>query len=173
MRTTVTLDDRLLERLKKRAAESGTSVSKVVERAVRLLLRSPAPQQPERFDLVTFGEGGRFAPLNIAKTAALMEADDIDRFWAAALTAMAAPSTEKKSSSTTRVEPVTARAVIKSVIPMAVNGGKMRTKGGQRRRKGFIGFSRNLLISFDYGQLQQVLMKLVAWLLTEGLLVRI
>ena len=80
MRTTVTLDDRLLERLKKRAAESGTSVSKVVERAVRLLLRSPAPQQPERFDLVTFGEGGRFAPLNIAKTAALMEADDIDRF---------------------------------------------------------------------------------------------
>ena len=49
----------------------------------------------------------------------------------------------------------------------------MRTKGEQRRRKGFIGFSRNLLISFDYGQLRQVLMKLVVRLLTEGLQVRI
>jgi predicted transcriptional regulator len=80
MRTTVTLDDRLLERLKKRAAETGTSVSRVIERAVRLLLQAPAPRQPEHFDLVTFGEGGRFTPLNIDKTAAIMEADDIDRF---------------------------------------------------------------------------------------------
>jgi Arc/MetJ-type ribon-helix-helix transcriptional regulator len=80
MRTTVTLNDRLLERLKKHAVESGTSVSRVVERAVRLLLQSPAPQQPEHSDLVTFGEGGRFTPLNIDETAALMKADDIDRF---------------------------------------------------------------------------------------------
>jgi len=80
MRTTITLDGRLLERLKKRAAESGTSVSRVIERAVRLLLQSPTPQQAEKFDLVTFGEGGQFSPLNIDKTAALMEADDIDRF---------------------------------------------------------------------------------------------
>jgi hypothetical protein len=43
-------------------------------------MKSPALQQPEHFDLVTFGEGGRFTPLNIDKTAALMEADDIDRF---------------------------------------------------------------------------------------------
>src|SRR5437660_5663696 len=56
---------------------------------------------------------------------------------------------------------------------MVVNGGKMRTKGEQRRRKGFIGFSRNLLISFDYGQLRQVLMKLVVRLLAEGLQVRV
>ena len=56
----------------------------------------------------------------------------------------------------------------KNVILMVVNGGKMRTKGEQRRRKGFIGFSRNLLISSDYGQLRQVLMKLVVRLLTEG-----
>ena len=56
---------------------------------------------------------------------------------------------------------------------MVVNGGKMRTKGEQRRRRGFIGFSRNLLISFDYGQLRQVLMKLVVRLLTEMLGVRI
>lgn len=80
MRTTITLDDRLLERLKKRATESGMSVSKVIEHAVRLVLQASAPQQPERFDLVTFGEGGQFTPLNVDKTAALLEADDIDRF---------------------------------------------------------------------------------------------
>ena len=78
MRTTITLDDRLLERLKKRAVESGTSVSGLIERAVRLLLQAPAPQRRDRFDLVTFGEGGQFTPLN--ETAALLETDDIERF---------------------------------------------------------------------------------------------
>jgi hypothetical protein len=80
MRTTVTLDDRLLERLKKRATESGTSVSRMIERAVRLLLQAPRRQQPDRFDLVTFGDGGQFTLLNIDKTTALLEADDIERY---------------------------------------------------------------------------------------------
>jgi Ribbon-helix-helix protein, copG family len=80
MRTTITLDDRLLERLKRRAAESGTSVSRLIERAVRLLLQAPTAQRRDRFDLVTFGEGGQFTALNIDKAAALLEADDIGRF---------------------------------------------------------------------------------------------
>ena len=80
MRTTITLDDRLLERLKKRAVESGTSVSGLIERAVRLLLQVPASQWRDRFDLVTFGEGAQFTALNIDKTAALLEADDMERF---------------------------------------------------------------------------------------------
>jgi Ribbon-helix-helix protein, copG family len=80
MRTTITLDDRLLERLKKRAAESGASVSGLIERAVRLLLQASAAQQPDRFDLVTFGEGGQFTTLNIDKTAALLEPEDVERF---------------------------------------------------------------------------------------------
>jgi len=37
----------------------------------------------------------------------------------------------------------------------------MRTKGEQRRRKWFVPFHRNLLNSFDYHQLRQVLIKLV------------
>jgi hypothetical protein len=77
MRTTITLDDGLL---KKRAAESGTSVSGLIERAVRLLLQASAPQRQDRFDLVTFGEGGQFTTLNIDKTAVLVEADDVERF---------------------------------------------------------------------------------------------
>ena len=80
MRTTITLNDGLLERLKKRAAESGTSVSGLIERAVRLLLQASASQRRGRFDLVTFGEGGQFTTLNIDKTAALLEADDVERF---------------------------------------------------------------------------------------------
>ena len=79
MRTTITPDG-LLERLKKRAAESGTSVSGLIERAVGLVLQASAPQQRDRFDLVTFGAGGQFTTLNIDKTAALVEADDVERF---------------------------------------------------------------------------------------------
>ena len=81
MRTTITMDDRLLAQLKKRAAESGTSVSRLIEQAIRLLIRtSPAGKREDRFDLVTFGAGGRFSRQNIDKTSALLEADDVDRF---------------------------------------------------------------------------------------------
>ena len=81
MRTTITLDDRLLERLKKRARESGTSVSGLITRAVRLLLQAPAPShRRDRFELVTFGKGGQFTPLNVDKTSALEELDDLARF---------------------------------------------------------------------------------------------
>lgn len=81
MRTTITLDDRLLDQLKRRAADSGTSVSKLVEQAVRLFIRTPrAAAAPESFELVTFGSGGRFSRQNIDKSAALLEAEDLERF---------------------------------------------------------------------------------------------
>ena len=81
MRTTITLDDRLLDQLKRRASETGTSVSKLVEQAVRLFVRTPrSSASSESFELVTFGAGGRFSQLNIDKTSALIEADDRDRF---------------------------------------------------------------------------------------------
>ena len=38
MRTTITLDERLMAKLKRRAAEQGTSVSKLVEQAARLFV---------------------------------------------------------------------------------------------------------------------------------------
>ena len=81
MRTTISLDDHLLTRLKKRASESNSSVSALIERAVRLLLQTPvAPKQKQGFDLVTFGAGGKFSRRNIDKTSALLEADDVDQF---------------------------------------------------------------------------------------------
>jgi predicted transcriptional regulator len=81
MRTTISLDDRLLAQLKRRASDSGTSVSKLVEQAVRLFVRTPRTSASSAsFELVTFGAGGRFSRLNIDKTSALHEADDRDRF---------------------------------------------------------------------------------------------
>ena len=81
MRTTITLDDRLLVQLKQRAFDSGTSVSRLIETAVRLLMQTPRGRpQPERLELVTFGAEGRFSRLNIDKTPALLEAEDVERF---------------------------------------------------------------------------------------------
>lgn len=75
------MDDHLLARLKKRASETGTSVSGLIERAVRLLLQTPAPAPRKgRFELVTFGAGGRFSSLNVDKASTLLEADDLERF---------------------------------------------------------------------------------------------
>ena len=81
MRTTITMDDHLLARLKKRASESGTSVSRLIERAVHLLLQSQPPVRREgRFELLTFGKGGHFTKRNIDKISALLEEDDVERF---------------------------------------------------------------------------------------------
>ena len=80
MRTTITLDERLLAQLKKHASELGTSVSRLIEQAVRLRLRTPAAAKRGRFELVTFGAGGRFSRHNVDKTSALIEDDDIERF---------------------------------------------------------------------------------------------
>ena len=81
MRTTITLDERLLAQLKKRASESGTSVSRLIEQAVRVLMRpAPAAKRADRFELMTFGAGGRFSGRNIDKTSALLADDDLERF---------------------------------------------------------------------------------------------
>jgi predicted transcriptional regulator len=81
MRTTITIDDRLLDQLKRRASASGTSVSRLIEQAVRMFVRTPRASSPRAtFELVTFGEGGRFSRHNIDRTAGLIEADDLERF---------------------------------------------------------------------------------------------
>jgi hypothetical protein len=81
MRTTITMDDHLLAKVKKRASESGVSVSRLIEQAVRLLIQAPPPtKQKEGFELVTFGAGGHFTKRNIDKTSSLLEDEDVDRF---------------------------------------------------------------------------------------------
>lgn len=81
MRTTITMERQVMDQLKERAAASGRSVSRLIEDSVRLFLRpsrSGADEVP--FELVTFGEGGRFTKHNIDKMASLQEMEDIERF---------------------------------------------------------------------------------------------
>ena len=81
MRTTIALDDHLLAKLKKRASESGTSVSRVIEQAIRLLIHAPIPaKRKDGFEVVTFGVGGHFSKRNIDKTSELLESDEVERF---------------------------------------------------------------------------------------------
>lgn len=76
------MQDNLFERLKKRAASSESTVSRLVEDAVRVMLnqRSPPAEPPDAFELVTYGDGGRFSKYNIDKTAGLIAAEDYERY---------------------------------------------------------------------------------------------
>jgi len=75
------LDDNLLAKLKKCASGSGTSVSRLIEQVVQLLMQSPPrAKRTGGFELVTFGAGGHFSRRNIDRTSALLESDDVDRF---------------------------------------------------------------------------------------------
>ncbi|HEX6198681.1 MAG TPA: ribbon-helix-helix protein, CopG family [Thermoanaerobaculia bacterium] len=82
MRTTITIDDAVLDDLKRRASQRGTTVSRLIEASVRLALARPpeAPPAPEAFELVTYGRGGRFTHLDVDRTSALLEGDDRERY---------------------------------------------------------------------------------------------
>ena len=58
MRTTMVIDDDLLRRAKKRAAEMGTTVSDVINRALReAFSQHTPPASLPPFRMVTFGRG--------------------------------------------------------------------------------------------------------------------
>lgn len=80
MRTTITIDDDLLEHLRRRAAESGTTVSRLIEDSVRLAAARPRGAEPKEFKLVTYGRGGRFTSLDVNRTSVLLESEDVERF---------------------------------------------------------------------------------------------
>ncbi len=82
MRTTISIDDAVLDDLKQRASQRGTTVSRLIEDSVRLALARPPqpPVSPEEFELVTFGRGGRFTHLDVDRTSALLEMDDLERY---------------------------------------------------------------------------------------------
>ena len=82
MRTTININDRLLDELKLRAAKTGTTVSRLIEDAVRLSLAESEEDPVPEFRLVTFGEGHQFTHLNIDKVSQLVEHDDLSDFGA-------------------------------------------------------------------------------------------
>jgi hypothetical protein len=80
MRTTITIDDEILEQLKARAAKEGTTVSQLIEDSVRFAVRPQGETaSAEAFELITFGKGGQFTSLGIDRAAALIELEDLER----------------------------------------------------------------------------------------------
>ncbi len=80
MRTTITIDERLLDRLKKKATSRRTTVSKLIEEAVRLSFQDQTSPKDTDFHLVTYGQGGTFPGINLEKSSSLIELDDVSRY---------------------------------------------------------------------------------------------
>jgi hypothetical protein len=76
MRTTLQIDDHLMRQAKKLAAETGRSLTAVVEDALRaLLFRAEARNAAEkkRFVLPTFDSGGVMPGVDLDNSAALLD----------------------------------------------------------------------------------------------------
>ena len=76
MRTTISLDDRLGERIRREAANQGLSVSAFIARVLdnELKRTDEAPTAP--FRLVSVGEGGVYPGIDLDKPSILLVADD-------------------------------------------------------------------------------------------------
>jgi hypothetical protein len=74
MRTTINLPDDLIARLKKLAAASGTTMTALVEDALReALARRRRAGRPGRVELTTFGVGGLQPGVDLDDSAALLD----------------------------------------------------------------------------------------------------
>lgn len=74
MRTTVRLDEHLLLAAKKHAAESGTTLTAVLEQALReSLARRSVPTKARRLRLKTFRGGGVCAGVDLDDNASLLD----------------------------------------------------------------------------------------------------
>lgn len=74
MRTTVRLDDQLLTEAKKLAAETGTTLTAVMEDALRAALARPKQvRRRARVRLTTFGGRGLRPGVDLDDTAALLD----------------------------------------------------------------------------------------------------
>jgi hypothetical protein len=56
MKTTLVIDDGIFRAIKEKATRDGTTISALVEAALRLMLRAPAPSREDR-PLPTFSSG--------------------------------------------------------------------------------------------------------------------
>lgn len=77
MRTTLVLEDRLFREAKQRAAAQGTTLSAVVNEALRDLLSRPAPR-PRKFRMITAGRGKRKVNHEPSDTAQILEDEDTE-----------------------------------------------------------------------------------------------
>lgn len=82
MRTTITIDDGLLEDAKLRAQAQDTTLSALIEDALRERLARASPQRARKFKLVTFGGDGLQPGVTWDTVGRLIDEDEDERFAA-------------------------------------------------------------------------------------------
>ncbi|MBW3565703.1 MAG: ribbon-helix-helix protein, CopG family [Acidobacteria bacterium] len=80
MRTTISLEDRLAEAVRARAAEAGTSVSAYIAAILDDALKRQKPEEERPFRLVTVGGSGTRPGADLDRPRQLEVADDEDRW---------------------------------------------------------------------------------------------
>jgi hypothetical protein len=81
MRTTISLDDRIFEAVKRRAAAEGLSVSAFVAAVLDdAIKRSRAPAEKRPFRLVTVGGEGPHPNIDLDRPRLLMVAEDEEQY---------------------------------------------------------------------------------------------
>lgn len=81
MRTTISIDDHLLDLARRKARERRTTLGKVVEDALRAALSSARADPPAPpFELVTFHGDGPREGVDLDRTSALLIAEDVERY---------------------------------------------------------------------------------------------
>jgi len=76
MRTTISLEDRLGERVRRKAANEGLSVSAYIAGVLDDALKRSEARPVRAFRLVTVGKGGVYAGVDLDKPGALLVAED-------------------------------------------------------------------------------------------------
>ena len=81
MRTTISLDDRIFEAVKRRAAAEGRSVSAFIAAALDdAIKRERQPKEEKSFRLVTVGGSGTYPEIDLDRPRELMVAEDEERY---------------------------------------------------------------------------------------------
>lgn len=81
MRTTISLDDRIFEAVKRRAAAEGKSVSAFIAGVLDDAIKRAGPPEDERpFRLVTVGGGGPYPGVDLDRPRELLVAEDEERY---------------------------------------------------------------------------------------------
>lgn len=80
MRTSISLDDRLAERVRRRAADEGLSVSSFIARVLDDALKRKPTKTAPAFRLITAGRGGTYPEVDLDRPRALLVAEDEARY---------------------------------------------------------------------------------------------
>jgi len=80
MRTTITVNDQLLRAAKRVAAQRGVTLSAVIQDALRSQLAARPARASHRFKLITFRGRGPREGIDLDRTSALLELEDVERF---------------------------------------------------------------------------------------------